>query len=362
MRYFTRNCVQLPVVFGGMILAMLFFSQVIASCYRNLASISLNHAIVEGDKWETGAQRLIQSRYYLTKALEWESSNTQVYRRLAHIELLYGRYAEAERYLSLFFQEYPEDRLGHYYLGKAYEAMGMMETAAEQWGIAGGSAYLLRVATGLERKNEWTKAATLYTIAVRLDPGSAEAHSGLGWALYMSGGNHLEAQWELQEAIRLDPGLVQAYIRTGVILERRQAYQEARQWYASALQVVPSNTTAEMRIGITYLAEKQYWAALQHFEQVARKGSLNAYLHYLFGLAYTGKGNLDRAIQEIHSATELEPENALYRVKLADLYRDVGKIDQAVEEYQKVLLWDKQATYRAYAVQQLKQLTLGEIK
>jgi len=53
--------------------------------------------------------------------------------------------------------------------------------------------------------NRISEAIEIFSVAVQKDPGNAQAHHGLGWALLVEGKNFEEALYQSQEALRLSP-------------------------------------------------------------------------------------------------------------------------------------------------------------
>ena len=157
--------------------------------------------------------------------------------RLGAAFLAAGRYAESENIFRTLVTA--GDPLPTSYVGLAQVLLreGRPEEAASEVAAAQkkiGASFLLSYFAGLswERAGKRQEAMAAYREAVQLNPTSAEAHLGLG-KLLMAPGRGDDGIMELEEALRLSPGnvqarrlLSQAYRRAGN-KERAEKYSEA---------------------------------------------------------------------------------------------------------------------------------------
>ena len=157
--------------------------------------------------------------------------------RLGAAYLAAGRYSEAENAFRTLVAA--DDPLPTSYVGLAQTLLreGRAEGAASELATAQqkiGQSFLLSYFMGLalERAGKRQEAISAYRDAIQQNPASSEAHLGIG-KLELASGLVNEAIVELEEALRLSPGniqarrlLSQAYQRAGNE-ERAQQYAEA---------------------------------------------------------------------------------------------------------------------------------------
>jgi tetratricopeptide (TPR) repeat protein len=160
------------------------------------------------------------------EALKSNPESYALHLRLGAAYLSIDRYSDAE---SIFRQLVAAgDPLPTSYVGLAQVLLrtGRAEEAVSELAAAGkrlGPNFLISYFQGLalNRAARPAEAMAAFQEAIRLNPGSSEAHLGLGKTELLVGRNH-EAIAELQKCLQLSPGnvqarrlLIQAYRRTG---------------------------------------------------------------------------------------------------------------------------------------------------
>lgn len=148
------------------------------------------------------------------EALDSNPKSYALHLRLGAAYLSSDRYSEAE---SLFRQLVAAgDPLPTSYVGLAQVLLrtGRAEEAVSELAAAGkklGPNFLISYFQGLalDRAARPAEAISAFQDAIRLNPGSSEAHLGLGKTELLVGHNH-EAIAELQKCLQLSPGNVQA--------------------------------------------------------------------------------------------------------------------------------------------------------
>ncbi len=95
----------------------------------------------------------------------------------------------------------------------------------------------------LQTKGRYQEAEAELTEALRLNPGDAQAHNNLGVLLYNQG-KYEAAEARYTEALRLDPGYANAHNSLGTILSRQRRYAEAEAHFAEAIRLQPGDPIA----------------------------------------------------------------------------------------------------------------------
>jgi TolB-like protein/DNA-binding winged helix-turn-helix (wHTH) protein/tetratricopeptide (TPR) repeat protein len=165
---------------------------------------------------------------------------------------------------------------------------------------AGRKALGPRTPAGLEQARQSFQAA------IDLDPAFAQAYAGLADTIWLSVSilglpiepAVVEAEALLQEALRLDPELVEALTTTANFATVRHDYARAESGFRGAIALNSNYPTAH-----------QWYAAL-----------------------LATQGRHAEALQSMQRAVELDPMSTLMRVLLASHLGDVGRFDEALAE------------------------------
>jgi tetratricopeptide (TPR) repeat protein len=121
----------------------------------------------------------------------------------------------------------------------------------------------------LEQQGRQTEALAHYQTALRLAPGSAEAHNDLANLLDDAGQTHA-ALGHYQAALRLNPNAPLAHCNLATLLVKLGRFEEARQEYLEAARLQPDNPhpyyllgKALLRQGLSTEAIRQFRHALE---------------------------------------------------------------------------------------------------
>lgn len=150
------------------------------------------------------------------------------------------------------------------------------------------------------------QASQSFQAAIDLDPAFAQAYAGLADAIWLSAislgrpvdAAMTEAEVPLQEALALDPELVEALTTTANFAAVRHDYAQAESGFRRAIA-----------LNSNYAMAHQWYAAL-----------------------LATQGRHAEALQSIRRAVELDPMSTLMRVLLASNLGAVGRFDEALAE------------------------------
>jgi len=137
-------------------------------------------------------------------------------------------------------------------LGNTYYRLNRLDDAAREHEAAiAADAHYHEPYIGLAmvelRKRNLQRAADLYRRAIRLSFGSADAHSGLGVALFGLNKRDPEALTELQLATRVDSKSAQAWYNLGQALEAMGDKRSATECLARAASLDPRFGSLQQR-------------------------------------------------------------------------------------------------------------------
>jgi tetratricopeptide (TPR) repeat protein len=131
--------------------------------------------------------------------------------------------------------------------------------------------YLAEIMLGnlLAAQGRLPEAIEHYGEALRVRPGSAEAHNGLGAALAEQG------RWEdavphYLEALRLRPGFAEAHSNLGNAYSQLDRFPEAEREFAEALRARPSLALAHANLGLALLRQGKADEAFEAFSEALR--------------------------------------------------------------------------------------------
>jgi Flp pilus assembly protein TadD len=160
----------------------------------------------------------------------------------------------------------------------------------------------------------WQEAITEYQAALRLDPEYAEAHNNLGLALANSGGRWQEAIAEYQAALRINPDLAQVHFNLGNALAQLPGrLPDAIAEYQAALRINPGYAKAHSNLGLALANSGGRWQdAIAEYEAALRINPDLAEAHFNLGNALSHlPGRLPEAITEYEAALRITPDPKL---------------------------------------------------
>ena len=150
-----------------------------------------------------------------------------------------------------------------------------------------------------------------FQAALQLNPNHAEARAAVA-AFHVNRGaaarqQHRldEALRELQEAVKVDPGLSTAHLELGQAYEESGRLAEAVQEYQAAVNADAKNLTAQLRLGQGYNAQQQYEAAAAAFRAVLEGNPDRAEAYAGLGAAYFHQDQRDEAKKAFDKAIRL---------------------------------------------------------
>ena len=207
--------------------------------------------------------------------------------------------------------------------------------------------------------------------AVRLDPGSGEAHRQLARALREKG-DLAEAEREARAAVRLAPEMPNAHATLAVVLARRGQTAEALAEARTAAKLAPDDWGVQVQVAREFVQRKDYtsaagllreylaehpdksgarlelgqilWdqgdvaAAEQQIREAVRREPGNPFGHYQLGrLLWVAKKDPQAAIPPAREAVRMTPDNPWHHWLLGSALSDAGQLDEARRELQEAL-------------------------
>ncbi len=175
-----------------------------------------------------------------------------------------------------------------------------------------------------------------YIEALRLDPGDVDAHNNLGVALAHQG-RYPEAAAQYAEASRLDPIDVAAHYNLGVALFRQGKDAEAATQYAEALRLNPRSVEAHYNLGVALSRQRKYAEAAAQYLEVLRLNPRVAGAHNSLGTDLASQGRFAEAEAHYTEALRLDPRRVDTHINLAALLSRQGRFGEAAAHHAEVL-------------------------
>jgi len=200
----------------------------------------------------------------------------------------------------------PDSPDAHEVMGDLFVDASEPEAAEDEFrkALLGDDSASLRtkLAEALRLQGDFDEAITELRAAIKLEPRSARAYSGLGLALRAQR-NLPESTAAYQEAIRLDPDLIDAHNGLAVVLANQGKLDDA----------------------------------VAEFREIIRVDPDSAIGHY--NLAYA-LADLDRDVESaaaLREVVRINPNHYNARFNLGELFRLEGKYDESVKQFREYL-------------------------
>jgi tetratricopeptide (TPR) repeat protein/mono/diheme cytochrome c family protein len=143
--------------------------------------------------------------------------------------------------------------------------------------------------------------------AIRLDEGSANAHSDLGSAL-LAQGRLADALVQLRRAAVLAPRDEGIQFNLGNALGRASRFDEAAAAYERALAINPDFPDAHVNLGSLLFSRGRVKDALPHFERGVALQPGSAIIETDLGSALAAAGRYAEALRHVRRALQLKPD------------------------------------------------------
>jgi Tfp pilus assembly protein PilF len=193
----------------------------------------------------------------------------------------------------------------------------------------------------LARGGRREEAIARFRTALRLDPSLSRVHNGFGRVL-LEGGEAEEAAVHFREAVRLDPSYAEAHSNLGVALIRAGSFAEAVEHLREATTLDPASAEAHNNWGVALLNRGELDEAARHFERAAALGSAEARGNRALALARQGvasseAGRFEEAAALLSRALVLSPESAETHNALGIALGNLGRLAEATDHFRRAV-------------------------
>jgi tetratricopeptide (TPR) repeat protein len=142
------------------------------------------------------------------------------------------------------------------------------------------------------------------------------------------------------EAVKQDPGFVDAQLNLGVTLAELGRAEEAVAALERAVALAPGDAEILQNYALVLLDSGKWEAALEAVTRAAAGGLAPERAAGLAGAAYARAGRVAEAEREYRRALEIEPDLAAAAVGLGIVLQESGRIEDAIDGYRAFLQRD----------------------
>jgi len=157
---------------------------------------------------------------------------------------------------------------------------------------------------------------------------------------YLNKGDAPRAAAAYAEALRLNPGLVDARSNLANLCLQRAAYDEAAVHFTEAVRLAPQNPAVHYQLGETLSRLGRLPEAAEALRQALRLEPRMWQAAYQLGNAEARRKNPEAAARAYRHALERRPDHVPSRFNLGVLLLEAGDLDGAYRELSEVLLRD----------------------
>jgi tetratricopeptide (TPR) repeat protein len=175
-------------------------------------------------------------------------------------------------------------------------------------------------------------AVEQYKEALKFEPGNVEANLNIG-SIYLAQGMAEDAIEYFKGAAESNPRFPDPHVFLGKAYLEVDEIKEAEEHFQRALKLMPDNAALYRDIGNAYVEADHADKALKHFSAALELNPDDSLTHNNIGTAYQSKGMLDKAIEHYRTAAELEPRNPVSYYNLGIIYQSRGLVDNAIQLY-----------------------------
>jgi len=161
----------------------------------------------------------------------------------------------------------------------------------------------------------FTEAERYFRKAIELDPNFALAHCGLADSLAVSldytdaprAATLERARDAVDAALKLDPGLADAWASAGLIEVQGMQRDRAEEMFRRAIDLNPNHAMARKWYGGLLLGLARFDESVAQLEQAARLDPLSANVQQSLGMALEAQGRFPDAAFQYRKAIEIDP-------------------------------------------------------
>jgi tetratricopeptide (TPR) repeat protein len=286
--------------------------------------------------------RLDEARKLNDEVLKTNAIDTESLIYRGQIQIRDGRPNDAANTLQNALKNDPDNGIAHYHLGIAFDQLGDLARAEDEWRSAVRSRPDLveaqRALAGVAlRKADMSSLEQIATQIIGNQPGSPDGYA-LRAVSFMNRKQFPQAEADARKAIEVAPQNSIGYIQMGNLRLTQKQYGEAEKAYQQGLDKEPGSTDALSGVMNTYIADKQPDKAVAAANAQIAKVPNNSGFYDLLGTAlFQNKQDKDGAEAAFRKSADIDKSNSDALLKLGQVQVAKGSTDQAIATYQQSL-------------------------
>lgn len=218
----------------------------------------------------------------------------------------------------------PGSMLGYLRRGEAYLQRGDLELAARDLGKAAAldptaPRPLEDLGDAQYRRERFAQAAQSYETRLKLDERSALVSYKLALARYRTGDLD-SALAAIDQALKLDDDMADAYYLRGMCLRERRQWPEAVEAFERAVALAPASTPPREELADAYGMLDRRADEVEQLQALAALDPDHAEREVALGLAQARSGHWDLAVLTLSGAIEKAPGEPLLYLALAETW------------------------------------------
>jgi Tfp pilus assembly protein PilF len=149
-----------------------------------------------------------------------------------------------------------------------------------------------------------------------------------------------------EQALEIDPGLVQAHINLISLYGRTKQFDKAERAYRAALAINPELPDIHYNFGVALVGQERFGEAAQAFQSCLRFNPYYAEAHHNYAVIVEREGKLDEAAAHYRKAIENKPGHRAAHFHLGRILVNQNKLSEAVEQFLQTLAPEDEDTPR----------------
>jgi predicted O-linked N-acetylglucosamine transferase (SPINDLY family) len=236
-------------------------------------------------------KKLIEAEQKYREILQWDKDNVNVWLRLGKLYYVLERYQESQEMLLKSLEIEPSGSIQHYLLGKV-----------------------------LEKTGKTSQAIRAYQEAIALNPKLIDAYNDLGNILFQAGEIE-EAESLYNQALVANPLHFGTHLNLGNVLMVRQKVDKAIATYENALKLSPNNPNILYNLGVAHQTKNNISQAC-----------------LCFGDSFYYEGKSKEAISQYQSFIANQTGDVDFYIHLSDCYKRLNRHEEAIKVCRESLL------------------------
>lgn len=279
------------------------------------------------------ANQVTESQQLYETLLKRNNKLAQVHYGLGRLATSNNKFADAAAHYRQAIELFPEYGAAHYALGMALRDLGQPAKAQE---------HLLR--SQQLKLAQPTLDDPLIAAIAEMNAGASK-HLKRG-ALLEAAGNLDESIAEHEQALELNPWLVQAHINLISLYGRTRQLEKAEKHYRVALTINPDLPDLHYNYGVLQVGQERPREAAQAFQRCLQLNPYYAEAHHNYAVLIEAEGKLDEAAQHYRKALENKPGYRSAHFLLGRILVNQNKLAEAITHFQQTLTPDDAETPR----------------